>query len=321
MNNASFPIAGCISECRKRLFNASHNITSYDKPRTQTPFIYRASCWVGHKAVSVICLPLNATLTNLGLAAIATTSCTLGAFKVALFAASLGNIQPNFSIGFLWLAERSFTAALDIVTNATELASDAIDIGYESYKGAKWVLTALHIDVLVEALVKKLNSALTFISKRLEAGIRIAADDELNQPSYSPDILYPLSQAVRARSCFSGNQSMRRWIEHKALSIVHIPAQTALAATSGFLTLCLTTAFCAKAALYALTTIHIATPTALFQIGTISLYSAEKLVENIGDNTVDVAVLVYNVADTIGVVKAIATLQDLLLYIPKAILS
>lgn len=80
--------------------------------------------WMGHKAFTVILLPLNLIGIVAGLGGMVLSACTLGAFKIMVFAISLGNLKPEFETGFLHAAFLTLDATVYTLCNLSQLLSD-----------------------------------------------------------------------------------------------------------------------------------------------------------------------------------------------------
>lgn len=312
---ASFPGVSRINNARTTLFSKSHNIKlrPSDRDASKTTQI---ACWLGHKAVSLISLPANGVAIGLGLAGMTATACTLGAFKVFTYAVTLGNIKPKFSIGFLWLGERTFTSFSNIFKNVEELGYDTARLAYNGYRGVKSVLTALKLNYLIPYI----KQAIEFIGKRIDKGIDVAGKDEESLPT-PQELFRELNKATIARSCFKGEQPISRWFEHKALSMINIPVNVAVATLSGVACLAGAVAFTAKVTLYAATNIHISTPTGAGYTGWHFANASYNTLRNSAEVVADLAVIVYRIADALHITQAVVAVKNVIEYIPKAILT
>lgn len=313
-----FPVLGNMNSFRTNLFQKSHNnFQRYDSPY-QAPMASRVGCWFLHKAVSVISLPANAVAAGVGLAGMTATGCTLGAFKVAVYALSLGNIKLTFPIGFLWLGQRTISSMCNVLSTIGELGFDALDLGYQGYRGVRYVLTALKMD----HLMKYVNQALEFAGTRIMKGIdKSVSDEQALDVADLPAVLKDLQQATEKRSCFNENQDGAMFVEHKLLSIVNISLQSTVAVASGVACGVALVASAAKAALYAATNIHVGIPTGVSYMGRISLLSGINAAQNCTELVADAAISLYRVADALHVVKAIVAARDVITFIPRAICS
>lgn len=310
---AGFPVIATLNKSRSQYFEKSHASTD--------PLKHRIGSWFAHKAISCISLPCNLAAISLGTAGAALTACTLGAAKVLTFAVTLGHIKPEFSIGFLWLTERTFSSLVEVVFTLGELIYDAGDLCYQGYRGVKWVLEALRLNFLAHYL----KEACIFIGKRLEEGVLITANDEAAiQPVHLQEVipfLSKLNQATLSRSPYAADQPLKMWVEHKALSLLNIPAHAVVALSSGALSIASTVAFVAKSLLFAIARIHIPHPTGFAYTAPLCMEAATNTIRNTVDVMADVAVLVYKIADATHLTQALVKVGDVILYIPRAILT
>ncbi len=309
---ASFPVVSNITAFRSTLFRDEHN---HDHTQEQ-----RLRAWFGHKLISAVSIPANVAAVGVGCAGIALTSCTLGAFKVAVFAATLGNVEPKFSTGFIWTAKRTFSALLDTLQNGGELLYDTMDLTYQAFRVARWVLTAINIGCITHLISK----ALVFVCKRIEAGVAVTINDEMSLPNASLQVLsplYTLNQEVIARSSLYKDQSLRHIAEHKALTIINIPANAAVAAVTCALSAAGIVAAVAKGIIYATTNQRIPFATGFIYTATLSLEACYNAARNVVDLGADAAVLLYKAANVLPIQKAVVTALQVVAYIPRAIIS
>lgn len=309
---ASFPVVSNIAAFRSALFRDEHN---HERTLQQ-----RGGAWFGHKFISAVSIPANGAAFVAGCAGLALTSCTLGAFKVAVFAATLGNVEMKFSTGFIWTAERTFSALLDTLQNIGELLYDTFDLTCHAFRGVRWVLTAINIGCLTHLILK----AVTFVCKRIEAGVSVTIKDEMSLPNaslqaFSP--LYALNQAVIARSSLYENQSLMRIAEHKALTLLNIPAHAVVATLSCVLSAAGVVAAAAKGIIYATTNQHIPFATGFIYTATLSVEASYNIARNIVDLGADAAVLLYKAANVLPIQKAVVTALQVVAFIPRAIIS
>ena len=176
---AEFPLVDACNRARYNAFQISHEI-SHDVPRILSPgpgpVATKALNWIGHKVLTVVCVPANLLAIGIGSLGMGLTACTLGAAKVAIFAITLGTFRPEFSIGFLWLGTRTISSGIELLSNGGELIFDACDLAYQGYRGAKALLTALKLD----ALSNLLKRAADVVIARVKEGIEHAELDETN---------------------------------------------------------------------------------------------------------------------------------------------
>jgi hypothetical protein len=310
-----FPVVGDLNVYRYRAFQASHDI-EIAEPK---PMPEKIASWLGHKAVSVICIPANCLAVSLGIAGMTLTAATLGAAKVATFALTLGAIKPEFSIGFLWLGERSITSIIELLSNAGELIYDTADLGYQGYKGVRWVLSALKLDYIST----KLRQMCEIVLDRVAVGLENARNDEKTflYKDLFPSPIKALDDATHEQSCLRDDQSMERWFAHKLLSVVNIPANAALFVASsigGFLGVA---ALTTKVALFAITNIQIRLPIGYSAVADVALSSGSNVLRNGFEVVLDVGLPVYKMAEALHLTKVAATVRDLVVYTFSAICS
>lgn len=305
------PVLTNINTFRETLFDISHGGGT-----PPAPMAIRTASWTLHKAVSVICLPANGVASAVGLTCMAATCCTLGALKVSIYAATLGNVEPTFSIGFVWLGERTILSMYQVCKNLGELAYDAGDLCYQGYENLRYVLTALKMG----HVMKYVKKALEFIGERISKGVNVAINDE--QSLAVPNLQATqraLQEATARRSCLNANQNWTMFFEHKMLSVINIPLQGSVAAFSAAACGCALVASIAKASLYALTNIHVSVPTGVSYFGRIALLSGLNTAQNCAELVADGVVSIYKIADSLHIMKALATVGDVLAFIPRAI--
>lgn len=311
-----FPVVKDINAFRSDLFKKSHNMGYYE--RHPQSMAVRTSCWLLHKAVSVISLPANAVAIGVGCAGMVATASTLGALKIAVHTLSLGNFELKFPIGFVWLGERTVISLSQTFDNIGELTFDYVELLCEGYRGVRFVLTALKMG----HLMKYVNRALDFAGQRIEKGVAVSMQDEQALPvAKLPTVLQELQGATTIRSCFNDKQDFVMAIEHMVLSAVNIPLQATVAAASGVLCTAGFTASAAKAALYAATNIHVGIPTGVSYTGRVCLLSGINAAMTGVELAAGTAVSIYRVVDALHIVKALITVRDVIAYIPRAIFS
>ena len=62
----------------------------------------------------------------------------LGALKIAVFAATLGNIELKFPTGVVYLGERGLHSICHLLNNTGELSYDVAKASYEGYRALHW---------------------------------------------------------------------------------------------------------------------------------------------------------------------------------------
>lgn len=114
--------------------------------------LQQAAYWAGHKVCTVILIPLNLIGIAGGLGGMALSACTLGAFKVMVFAASLGNVKLGFDTGFLHAAFLAADATVYTFCNLSQLLSDVKRLIEGIVHVILWMSRQLPITDSVEAI-------------------------------------------------------------------------------------------------------------------------------------------------------------------------
>lgn len=309
---ASFPIVDSLDQWRTATYKAEHD----DKKSLET----RALNWFAHKGLCLLSIPANSVATAAGCIGMLASACTLGAVKVSFFALTLGR-ELQFSTGFNFLFERTVTSVSNIAETLGELFHDALDLSYQAYLQVKSLLVALKLDFVADLLRKGFD----FVIGRLEAGIEVSLKDEeplVHAAKQLPYPLYKLNRETEKRSCFvNSHQPLQTWFTHKLFSAINIPVNTVVAVTSTLLGIAGAIVTCAKAVLYATTNIHLPIPTGVGYTCIMAAKTFTNLTSNLAEVGVDLFVLVYRIAELLRINQAIATVAQLIAYVPRAVFS
>lgn len=317
MDFSGLPGIQQLNSYRVGLSNGSHS----DDNST----VKKIGCWLQHKVITVICLPANLAGIGITAAAAALSACTLGAFKVAVFAGTAGNVKLHFSTGCAYLLECAVHSSWHEVRNIGELVYDYADLNYQLYLGVKWVGRALHLDAVVKAVAQLFERLFEFIAGRFDKGFAKAKASEIAIRSNhtTPWPLYYLNDLTKAcRIDWSSSCRPAGMIaKHYALSILNIPLNATGAAVSFIASAVFTSFFIGKAVLYALTNINLPVPSFCGPSILYTFEMARNAVLDIGTDAADSFVLIYKATHIIGLTKIVATALDVLKYIPEAVFA
>jgi len=177
-----FPILTQINNMRRNCYKESHKTdlpvgpsqpNATDQPGTpvQTSKTKKPANWIGHKALSAVAIPTNLLGMGVGAVGAVASGCTLGALKVLVFAATVGNVRLLFPSGFLWFAEGSLHSVKHLGLNTGELISDGArvvkEVSVKTYKGTRWVMKTLYIEKAAKIIFQHLNKILKAIGKKI----------------------------------------------------------------------------------------------------------------------------------------------------------
>jgi hypothetical protein len=322
-----FPGLEQLNKARNELWYASHG---------ESDVGIRFGSWLGHKTLTVITLPANVAGVTIGIAGMIGTACTLGTLKVGIFAATLGNVRPDFSIGFIWCLERTVHSIIHLGLNLGELAYDAGNAVYLGYRLIRWIGDKLHLGPLFNEIFRELGRlfdyvalhilkpALHFVAKRLDSGIKKAIADEENVTlrGGTPSFIKPLDDWTKEnRIDGSQDRSWTKIFKHYCFSVANIPVNAVVASAAGGAAAISSAAFVGKVILYATTSINIPVPTFAGQMIVTTYAATSNVAADIATNIGDVFVVIYKTACALRINRVMATALDVLLYIPVAVLS
>lgn len=314
-----------LNETRHNFFRVSHSWDKENEDTTPKHFIN----WLGHKALTIISLPIN--VANAGVSGLAgiVSGCTLGAIKVSVFAVTLGNIKPSFPTVFFWFLESSLHSVVHIGINTAEVFYDAGNIFYLGYKLIRWAGDKLHLGNFLEKIFQSISDALTYVEPifkflygRISKGFDKALSHE-NSNFKLPDLLCSLNnRAKETRLDWSAeDRSFESIVDHGFYSIGNIPLNSIAAIASTFASIPTTLIFSIKVALYAITNIEISLPTyapyLLNGVKETSYNAAADVSTIVGDSFI----LLYKGSEALGLNKVIVKAKNVLHYIPEAVFS
>ncbi len=295
---AAFPQIDLLNQYRThtRDLSCGYARSSHEDDELRVvPMYERIGSWFAHKALCVICLPVNIAAVGVGVLGMVVTPLTLGAVKVFIYAATLGNTQPEFSTGYPAFRERASVSIRATFSTAGEFVYSTF---YELFR------------------------AVLLIPKRILLGLEAAAQDENKCASMTlSDPIVKLHMETEARSCFNLDQTLATWAEHKLYSLINIPVQASIAVLALSASVAVSVAFLAKALFIAMTDIPVPMPTGCLECLRVSIYALGNAGKNIGDLLCDIPILVYRVAESLHMTESNVSVQQLLLYIPRAIFS
>lgn len=313
-----------LNSYRDELFAKSHNDPALDVQLTN---------WLGHKVVTLITIPVNLTLLT-GSLTLSMLSCvTIGTARFATYFFSLGNCQFPLSTGIDTLMTSAFDGFVDLSISAGQLTYDTFNLVFQSYRLARFVIKELHLEGVISVIVKKvaevvefcfrqLVKALDFCFTRILKGYQKALESEnydvkpFNQNLPSP--LDELNNCASEHRIKSDDRKLSTILKHYVWSIPAIICNTPVFLISGCAFAILGAAFLGKATVYSLTNINIAVPTYTGKAFAISRDAGFNASIDLGVDIADVFVLSYKVIDSLGVMKAAATVFKCLSYAKEA---
>jgi hypothetical protein len=283
----------------------------------------KAGNWVAHKALSVVSIPVNGAVFVAGTAGLAASSCTLVAFKVMVFAVTLGNIKPEFETGCTYFAWSAIYALAGGLTNIYELAWDVVDLGIKTLKGVQDIAEALNMNHLSKKIKEIALKCIGKLTERIEIGFQSAGESEKGFDKFSfetPTILKWINEPTKSVriDTSKGERPFSDIIGHSVASLVNIPLNTVVAGVSVVGTVTLGSAFMAKVVIKAVTNLDTPIPTFAVPVFSSLCTCTANVVTDASCNLADVAVLTYKVADGLKLTKALAGIFDILAYIPRA---
>jgi hypothetical protein len=293
--------------------------------------------WFGHKALTVIALPVNVMGVGIGTTGMVATASTLGALKVAIFALTVGNVKPAFPTGFMWCAERGINAGLQAGVNVGELIHDAANMVYLGYRLIRWVGGALHLEHFFNEIFNKLGEifeftrkqilepVFRFVTQRVRQGISkaIECEGEFKFSYQTPSLIRPLDDLTKENRIewSSENRFWSKIFKHYVFSVANIPVNAVAATLMGGSASVLSSAFAAKVIVYATTNINIPLPTFAGQALDATVSTTRNALLDIGTDICDSFVVMYKTSSALGINRVMATALQILLYIPEAIFS
>lgn len=316
MDNISkqFPLVESVNHFRAQLHN-----TSYHSDRTTQ---IQLASWLGHKVTSLVSLPLNSFATVAGCAGMAATASTLGVGKALVYGGSLGHIRPEFSIGFLWLGERTITSTVEVFLNLGELLYDGGDLLVKAFDAVQWTVQKLGLSGALKRIMKVVDDCLTFAWNRVSDGIDVVMARETSPGDMDKQLLSGLDNTTFGTGVFKKDLDqfgISDALSHLSLSVVNIPANILLGTVAGALTIVGGAALVAKVALHALTNIDIPIPTGCPQAGMQTLACCIRILRTGAADVGDGLAVVYRVSEATGLWRAVCGLGTVLCYLGESI--
>lgn len=315
-----FPVVHELNDIRFQLFEDS---TRYGATTTS-----KVCSWLGHKAVTVIALPVNIAAIGASLAGTALSACTLGAFKVAVFACTLGGLKLEFSTGCLYLLECGFHSTVAVAMNVGEVlvsAADLIENGIEQGRRfVVWIGEITGLEYIVGRIFERITAFFYFIGERISQGFEKAAQMEPNDSFAAlPEPLHFLNHRLSGSwDDLHGNEPSLGWMaQHAVVSTIALPINGVAAIVGIAAAILSSTAFVTKAILYAATNINVPIPTyagRMIGVTCISIYECGK---DVGALIGDGGLLLYKTSRALGITRVAVLAFEILAYIPKAIFS
>ena len=307
-----------LNATRETFFQESHNFNGHLNTTGE-----RVGWWLGHKFISMILLPANILEAAVCLVACGLSACTLGALKVTIFAVTLGNIKPNFSTGYIWFSDHLLQGVVNVCRNVGELGYDVGDAVYQGYRLCRWVAENLHLGNLFTTIFNEINRVFAYVAGRLEKGINQAASVEKSinfETPYPLSVLNDLTQKHRV-DISSQDRHVEDIFKHYLLSVPNISLNAITSIGAAAASIGLGTIFTAKVILYATTNIDIPIPTYAAQPIGMGISTLSNVILDVGNNIADMFVLIYKIAEALGITQVVATALKVVLYIPEAIFS
>lgn len=308
---------------RDELFNKSH----------QDPILsVQLINWLGHKPVTLITIPVNLALLTGSLTVCAFSCATIGTARFATNFFTLGNVKLPIPTGFETLMKSAGTGVWGLGVSVGELTYDTFNLVYQSYRFAHFVIKELHLEGIISVIVKKvakvvefcfrqMAKVLEFCFTRICEGFSKASESENSVELFNQNLFYPLN----AINSFASNHRIKNddrklgiILKHYAWSIPTIICNTPASIISGCAFAILGTAYLAKVTVYTLTNINIAIPTYANKAFAISSDAGFNAAADLVVDIADVFVLGYKAIDSLGVMKAAATVLKCLAYAKEA---
>ena len=313
MSEVFTDIISPLNKYRNDLWTKSHNNTN--------SIADRAGCWLGHKAVTVISIPANAALTSICLAGMAATASTIGVIKAAIFAGTLGHVKLPIPTGFQYFAESGISPCAHLFVNTGEILADAGFLLYDSCRVIKWIGIQLHLENIVRRIFHEIGRFFEFVFKRIGDGFEKACKDEKDWSWETPTILKPFDEETkqyRIEESKSVGRPLKDIAVHTFYSLVNIPANTVVAVIMALAIPMLGGAFIGKVVFSTVTGLKVPGPTYANR----AIGACLKTTYNAGADTVNIIadgfVMIYKTAEVLRITKVVATVFEVIKYIPEA---
>ncbi len=328
-------ISGFVGNAIDNLNN--QRVTFYDASHTSHRGLgVQFASWSAHKVLSVVAFPVNLAGVAFGVTSMALSACTLGALKVAVYALTLGRIELRFSTGFISSGNVAVNSFLHLVRNTGELTIDVVNAIYNGYRVIRWIGEQLPLGFVREIFVQigslfryVFNEVIVpsteFLFRRLEVGFNSAVASEGNYQSnfQTPSFIRSLDDITASTRTDNHAQerSISQIFKHYLFSAANIPVNLATAVGMGALSLVTGSCFIAKIGICAFTTINIPLPTYVERTLEKTTVCSRNVFGDAYINVQDGFILTYKVSRAIHLTTVLATIGDLLLFIPRAVIS
>lgn len=320
-----YPGIGILNENRRFAFQrynqihmSSDQVSAYSREKM-------IGDWIQHKVYSIITLPANLLGTIVGLTGVVIGACTIGVFKVAVFAITLGNIRPPISTGVTWFSSKSVTSLSEVFTTSLELITDSISFVQYCTRKVREIAIKLGIYTIYLKIRDAVIRVFEHIGIRIVNGIKhvIQIEEAYQFPKYDlPFVTFINSIREKFVSMNYGeynNRSFKDIFLHSAISVISIPANL-IAASCSILALAASSIACfAKALFCIVTNLRISIPTFVGFSLEVCAICTKDLLANIETLMMDIPILLYKISKVTGIYQVAVKISQVFIYIPTAI--
>lgn len=303
---------------RKRAnYFQNYNIENY-------PTDKKIEDWMSHKIFAIISFPANLLTIGIGSIGVLTGICTIGAFKVAVFAITLGNIKLPIPTGVVWFGEKVIISTLEVFSTIFEVGSDIYYFCKRCIKTVQEILTILGLKALYLKIHETVIEIFEFIGNRLEKGFYKASESEKNFQLGEKSLpiithLHLFREKFVTKSSEYDQRSFKDIIVHSFLSVLSLPINAIAFTSSVAASVILSIIYCSKAILYAATNIHLPIPTFVqFSIATMAR-TGSYLFQNTTVCVIDIPITLYKISKATGLYQVAVKVTEIVSYIPQAI--
>lgn len=294
--------------------------TCFNKSRNPSySALQQTAYWMGHKVFTVVLLPINLLGIAGGLGGMALSTCTLGAFKVMVFAISLGNVKLEFNTGFLHTAFFAADATMYTFSNLSQLLSDVKRLIEGIFHLLLWMGRQLHITDSMEAIVSACRRICSFLLLRCKIGFEKAGQHDLPLPEQITSWIFNLETHTAKYRQFWQDRPVRTIVQHTLASCLNIPINTIVLLSFTACTLCCGGFLLANGVFASVTDRTIPIPTTAQGCASVSWYATAGLIQDIFQNFSDATLLTYKVMKMVGILKVATSIRTLFAYFPEAI--
>ncbi len=310
-----------LNWARFNLWKTSHNWDAKEyEPEPSIPL--KIGSWIGHKIVTVITLPVNVVSVGICATGMVLSACTLGAFKVAVFAITLGK-KLTYPTGCLTFGKWMLHSIVHIALNTGELVFDVLDPIYQVGRAVKWVAVKLHIDHIIKEVFIHIADFFAFVAEKIAKGWRKAyeAEEAFRFDDDTPIPIRKLNEITK--DCrIDLNQEERPLgdiLKHYVLSVFNIPLNATAALCSFVASLVLSSIYLVKVGVQATTDLNIAIPTGAGQAIATTFETTRNTFVDLGVDISDVFILMYKTSKALGIYKVMVTTIKVIRFIPEAL--